>query len=86
MKYGGLENKVRIHLSKFVARLQLEAVLSIMRFQDNLMQKWPIERMIEENKTMLSLGKIVNKTSEFVEENSRRIFFAYSRFSKFNYT
>jgi hypothetical protein len=63
-KYRGLENKIRIHLNKFIVTLQLEAVLSIMRFQDNLMQKWPTESMAEEKKTMLKLGNIVNKDSE----------------------
>jgi hypothetical protein len=88
-KYGGLENKVRIHLSKFIVTLQLDALLSIMRFQDNIMQKWPKERMTEENKTMLSLGKIVNKNSEnefLLWKRIRRGVFLYSRFSKYNYT
>lgn len=70
-KYGGLENRVRIHLSKFLMTLQLEALLSIMRFQDNITQKWPkertlIEKIAQENETTLSFGKTPDKSSENV--------------------
>jgi hypothetical protein len=61
------ENKVRIHLSKFVVTLQLEALLSIMRFQDNIMEKWPTDqtkKTSEENKTISNIGKFVKKNGE----------------------
>ena len=63
-KHNELKNRIRIDLNKFLVTLQLEAVLSMMRFQDNLMKKWPSERLIEENKTMLKLRKIVKKDGE----------------------
>lgn len=51
--------------------LQLEALLSIMRFQDNITQKWPkertlIEKIAQENETTLSFGKTPDKSSENV--------------------
>jgi len=73
-KYDRLENKIRTHLSKLVLTLQLEALLSIMRFQDNIIQKWPKNSLEEqaildktlskEDKTMLTMGKPVKKNSE----------------------
>jgi hypothetical protein len=69
-KYNGLENQVRIHFSKLIVTLQLEAILSIMRFQDNFMEKWPRDifeeqvkkkQQLEENKI---IHKIVKKSGE----------------------
>jgi hypothetical protein len=75
LKYDRLKNKIRIHLSKLIFTLQLEALLSIMRFQDNIMQKWPknsfeeqaiLDKTLpEEDKTMLTIGKSVKKNSEY---------------------
>lgn len=39
--YDGIENRVDVHLSKLVVILQLEALLSILRFQDALLKKLP---------------------------------------------
>lgn len=50
--HGKAENNVHIHLSKFVMVLQLEALLSILRFQDNITQKWPKAQMTIEEKKM----------------------------------
>jgi hypothetical protein len=36
-----IENKFRVHISPFVMMLQVEALLSILRFQKNLMEKLP---------------------------------------------
>ncbi|CAF4608864.1 unnamed protein product [Rotaria sp. Silwood1] len=71
-KYDELENKVRIHLSKLIVTLQLEALLSIMKFQDNIMQKWPTDifeqqikktqlsrKVFEDNRTMSTIEKFV---------------------------
>ncbi|CAF4656530.1 unnamed protein product [Rotaria sp. Silwood1] len=39
--YDGIEDRVQVHFSKLVVTLQLEALLSIFRFQDSLMKKLP---------------------------------------------
>ncbi|CAF0895845.1 unnamed protein product [Rotaria sp. Silwood1] len=39
--YNGIENKAHVHFSKLVVTLQLEALLSILRFQDTLMKQLP---------------------------------------------
>jgi hypothetical protein len=39
--YNGIENKAHVHFTKLVVTLQLEALLSILRFQDALMKKLP---------------------------------------------
>lgn len=44
------ENSIHVHLSKFVMILQLEALLSILRFQDNITQKWPKAQLTTEEK------------------------------------
>ena len=49
--YDGIENRAHVHLSKLVVTLQLEALLSILRFQDALMKKLPKDLPIDENKT-----------------------------------
>ena len=49
---GKAETNVHIHLSKFVMILQLEALLSILRFQDNITEKWPKAQMAIEEKKM----------------------------------
>jgi hypothetical protein len=67
LKSDGLENKVRIHLNRFLVTLQLEALLSIMRFQDNIMQKWPTDqkkKISEDNKTISNIEKFVKKNGE----------------------
>jgi hypothetical protein len=37
--YNGIENQAHVHFSKLVVTLQLEALLSIFKFQDSLMKK-----------------------------------------------
>jgi hypothetical protein len=39
--YKRIENQVRVHISPFVMMLQVEALLSILRFQKDLMEKLP---------------------------------------------
>ncbi|CAF1265249.1 unnamed protein product [Rotaria sordida] len=39
--YNGIENKAHVHFSKLVVTLQLEALLSILRFQDSLTKQLP---------------------------------------------
>jgi hypothetical protein len=39
--YNGIENKAQVHFTKLVVILQLEALLSILRFQDALLKKLP---------------------------------------------
>lgn len=39
--YNGIENRAHVHFSKLVVILQLEALLSILRFQDALLKKLP---------------------------------------------
>ncbi|CAF4548650.1 unnamed protein product, partial [Rotaria sp. Silwood2] len=39
--YNGIENRAHVHFSKLVVTLQLEALLSILRFQDSLMKQLP---------------------------------------------
>jgi hypothetical protein len=39
--YDGIENKADVNVSKLVVTLQLEALLSIFKFQDSLMKKLP---------------------------------------------
>ena len=66
-KYNRLENRVEIHVNKLVLTLQLEALLSLMRFQDNIMQKWPkddSEEQTKEKMTLSNIRKLVTQTSE----------------------
>ena len=48
--YNGIENKAHVHMTKLVVTLQLEALLSILRFQDALMKKLPKDTPEEETK------------------------------------
>ena len=48
--YNGIENKAHVHFTKLVVTLQLEALLSILRFQDALMKKLPKDTPEEELK------------------------------------
>lgn len=48
--YNGIENKAHVHLSKLVVTLQLEALLSILRFQDALMKKLPKDLLDDDKK------------------------------------
>jgi hypothetical protein len=48
--YNGIENKAHIHMTELVVTLQLEALLSILRFQDELSKKLPKEFLEDETK------------------------------------
>ena len=48
--YNGIENRAHVHFSKLVVTLQLEALLSILRFQDALVKKLPKDTPEEELK------------------------------------
>lgn len=52
--YNGIENKAHLHMTKLVVILQLEALLSILRFQDALMKKLPKDTPEEETKKRAS--------------------------------
>ena len=43
--YNGIENRAHVHFTKLVVILQLEALLSILRFQDELMKKLPKDNL-----------------------------------------
>jgi hypothetical protein len=74
--YNGIENQVHVHLTKLVVTLQLEALLSILRFQDSLMKKLPKDtpeeqakkkqeqKDAEENKNNEKTDKVVKKNGE----------------------
>lgn len=48
--YNGIENKAYIHMTKLVVTLQLEALLSILRFQDVISRKLPKDILEDESK------------------------------------
>jgi hypothetical protein len=51
--YNGIENRAHVHFTKLVVTLQLEALLSILRFQDALLKKLPKDTPeMEAKKTM----------------------------------
>lgn len=76
--YNGIENKVDVKFSKLVVMLQLEALLSIFKFQDSLMKQLPKdspedqakkkqeeeEKKLQEQKTADENKKIVKKNGE----------------------
>ena len=48
--YNGIENKAHLHLTKLVVTLQLEALLSILRFEDVLSRKLPKDILEDDSK------------------------------------
>lgn len=78
--YDGTENRAHVHFSKLVVTLQLEALLSILRFQDSLLKKLPQEstdaqakqkqeqeqKSISEAKSTDKLGKVTKKNGEYI--------------------
>lgn len=48
--YNGIENKALLHLTKLKVTLQLEALLSILRFQDVLSRKLPKDILEDDSK------------------------------------
>lgn len=62
-KSNEIENHVRLHLNKFLFELKLEIFLSIMKFQENFMQKWSTE-FIEQQTTTKTIVKTDKTTVE----------------------
>ena len=70
--YDRIENQARVHFSKLVVTLQLEALLSIFKFQDSLMKKLPVDvkddatkpKVEDENKTNEKGEKVVKKNGK----------------------
>ena len=63
--YDGIENKAHVHMTKLEVILQLEALLSILRFQDALMKKLPKDSAeIEAKKTEEETKKQLQKVAE----------------------
>lgn len=74
-KYEGVENKIQINLNKLIITMQLEALLSIMKFQNKITQnlskqvdsedqnkrKQLSERESEEIRTTLNINKATKK-------------------------
>ncbi|CAF1212266.1 unnamed protein product [Rotaria magnacalcarata] len=72
--YDGIENRAHVHFSKLVVTLQLEALLSILRFQDSLMKKLPqdtSETQPKERQDQKQIEDIKNsdKTGKNVKKN-----------------
>lgn len=59
--YNGIENKAYIHMTKLVVTLQLEALLSILRFEDVISRKLPKDILEDDSK----------KKQQVVEENKQ---------------
>jgi len=71
--YNGIENKAHVHFTKLVVILQLEALLSILRFQDALLKKLPkdlLENETEEKEEKEQLLKIPDENKNFGRSNS----------------
>jgi hypothetical protein len=79
--YNGIENKAHVHMTKLVVTLQLEALLSILRFQDALSKKLPKDiledetkkkeqqlTIPEENKTF---GRSISTSGKVVKKNGK---------------
>ncbi|CAF3667368.1 unnamed protein product [Rotaria sp. Silwood1] len=72
--YDGIEDRVQVHFSKLVVTLQLEALLSIFRFQDSLMKKLPqatAEDQAKQKREQEQKNIEVNdKTGQIVKKNN----------------
>ncbi|CAF4190264.1 unnamed protein product [Rotaria sp. Silwood2] len=66
--YDGIEDKVQVHFSKLVVTLQLEALLSIFRFQDSLMKKLP-QTTIEDQTKQKNI-EVNDKVEKIVKKNN----------------
>lgn len=69
--YDGIENRAYVHFSKLVVILQLEALLSILRFQDALLKKLPKDLPMEEMKKKDDETKKVQNLLKPVEDDRR---------------
>ena len=63
VEYNSIENQAHVHFSKLMVTLQLEALLSILRFQDSLMKKLPNDKPLDETK--------VTKPAEILPDESK---------------
>ena len=67
--YNGVENEAQVKFSKLVVNLKLEALLSILRFQDSLMKKLPqASPPIEEKK---------EEQEKITKKNGKPLFFVF---------
>jgi hypothetical protein len=76
--YNGIENEADVHFSKLCVTLQLEALLSIFRFQDSLMKKLPqdsqedqAKKKQEEEKKKQEEEKKKQEEQKNAEENKK---------------
>lgn len=76
--YDGIENKVNVNFSKLVVNLQLEALLSIFKFQDTVMKQLatdspdtPVKKKQEEEQQS---QKNAEEEKKVVKKNGRRDF------------
>ncbi|CAF1245225.1 unnamed protein product [Adineta ricciae] len=69
--YNGIENHAHVHLTKLVVTLQLEALLSILRFQDALLKKLPkdLPEIEMKKKTEEEESKKAQQTLKVPEDN-----------------
>ena len=75
--YNGVESEAKIQVNKLVIMLQLEALLSIFKFQDTVMKKLPQEPVVEQPKK----EEQPEPTKEQKEEENKKI---VKKTSKFN--
>ena len=62
--YKSIENRANFHVAKLVVTLQLEALLSIVRFQDSLLKKLPKELLDDDGK---------NKEEDFKHQQQSKL-------------
>ncbi len=75
--YNGIENTANVHVSKLVVTLQLEALLSIFKFQDSLMKELPQDspenqakkKQDEEEKKLQEQKNVVDENKKIVKKN-----------------
>lgn len=68
-KYGELENKVDVRFNRLILTIQLEALLSIMKFQNNIKEKWPkgsrSKEQTPKTKSRLNIGELINRNGKY---------------------
>ncbi len=76
--YNGIENTANVHFSKLVVTLQLEALLSIFKFQDALMKELPqdspeiqAKKKQEEEEKKLQEQKTTDENKKIVKKNGK---------------
>jgi hypothetical protein len=77
--YNGIENKAHVHLTKLVVTLQVEALLSILRFQDTLSKKLPKDILEGKKKQQLTIpeenknfGRSIPTSGRVVKKNGKQ--------------